>query len=346
MKKWFHKNSKTIIVSAFLIPIIIVAFVSIYHVTVWYGISNPLTWASYLSIGVEIAALSALAAISANMGSKVYFPFIIVTIIQFIGNIFFSYQFIDINSKIFKDWVDLVSPLLSTLGVEPTDMVGQKRMLALFSGGLLPLISLSFLHMLVKFTENTPVIEQKNIDVTENKNVIDDKIPFVEAKDLVSELTKARISDEDMSILENILLKNSTDTDEKVIQKVNEPVTETTDNKIEKVSDKEIEDELYDEIKNIEESKKIEDNNLIIEEEKTYDFENEESQEIFDEQIQDTETPITEIDIKDDVTDKDVVDLVKEESIIEESKDIHNEIKNQNEDEIISDTNYSIEKKN
>ncbi len=150
---WFQKNFKTIIYVAFLVPIITVAIVSISHVTAWYGISNPVSWAIYLSVGIEIAALSALAAISAQMGKKVYFPFGIVTLIQFIGNIFFAYQFIDINGKSFKDWVDMVDPLVSFLGVESGDMLGHKRFLALFAGGMLPLISLSFLHMLVKFEE-------------------------------------------------------------------------------------------------------------------------------------------------------------------------------------------------
>ena len=150
---WFQKNFKTIIYIAFLVPILTVAGVSISHVTTWYGLSNPFSWAVYLSIGIEIAALSALAAISAKMGKKVYFPFGIVTLIQFIGNIFFAYQYIDVNSQSFKDWVDMVDPLVSFLGVDSGDPVGHKRFLALFAGGMLPIISLSFLHMLVKFEE-------------------------------------------------------------------------------------------------------------------------------------------------------------------------------------------------
>ena len=150
---WIEKNFKSVIYFAFLIPIITVAIVSISHVTKWYGISNPLSWAIYLSIGIEIAALSALAAIAAQMGKKVYFPFVIVTLIQFIGNIFFAYQYIDITSQSFKDWVDMVDPIVSFMGVESGDFVGHKRFLALFAGGMLPIISLSFLHMLVKFEE-------------------------------------------------------------------------------------------------------------------------------------------------------------------------------------------------
>jgi hypothetical protein len=155
---WIQKNFKKIIYIAFLVPILTVAGVSISHVTSWYGLSNPFSWAIYLSIGIEIAALSALAAISAQMGKKVYFPFGIVTLIQFIGNIFFAYQYIDINSQAFKDWIDLVDPIVSYLGIESGDPVGHKRFLALFAGGMLPIISLSFLHMLVKFEED----EKKN----------------------------------------------------------------------------------------------------------------------------------------------------------------------------------------
>ena len=162
---WFQKNFKTIIYISFLVPILTVAFVSISHVTKWYGLSNPFSWAIYLSVGIEIAALSALAAISAQMGKKVYFPFGIVTLIQFIGNIFFAYQYIDITSQSFKDWMDLVDPIVSYLGVESGDPVGHKRFLALFSGGMLPIISLSFLHMLVKFEEEEKKKASPNLDI-------------------------------------------------------------------------------------------------------------------------------------------------------------------------------------
>jgi hypothetical protein len=163
---WFQRNFKTIIYISFLVPILSVAFVSISHVTKWYGLSNPLSWAIYLSVGIEIAALSALAAISAKMGKKVYFPFGIVTLIQFIGNIFFAYQYIDVNSVSFKDWMDLVDPFVSFLGVESGDPIGHKRFLALFAGGMLPIISLSFLHMLVKFEEDDKrVVPQISTDI-------------------------------------------------------------------------------------------------------------------------------------------------------------------------------------
>lgn len=169
MKNWLNNNYRTLIILAFLIPIIIVAIVSISHVTIWYSASNPLNWAIYLSIGIEIAALSSLAALTADMGRKIWLPFIIVTFIQFIGNVFFAYEFIDIASTIFQSWVELVSPLFEFIGIAAENEIAHKRILSLLSGGLLPVITLSFLHMLIKFTEKE---ENNNV----NKNSDDLKI--------------------------------------------------------------------------------------------------------------------------------------------------------------------------
>ena len=199
MKNWLEKNYKTLIIAAFLVPIITVALVSISHVTKWYGISNPVSWSIYLSIGIEIAALSALAAISANMGKKVYFPFAIVTLVQFIGNIYFAYSYIDINGQAFKDWVGLVSPLVEFMGVDPNDFVGHKRFLAFFAGGMLPIISLSFLHMLVKFTEEDRLNQiEKGIDIK-----IQENIPSADATD---ESNRLKLSQNDLEILEKHLM--------------------------------------------------------------------------------------------------------------------------------------------
>ena len=201
---WIEKNLRKVIYVAFLVPILLVALVSISHVTKWYGISNPTSWAIYLSVGVEIAALSTLAAIAAKMGKKVYFPFAIVTLIQFIGNVFFAYQYIDIASQSFRDWVDMVDPLVQYLGVESGDFIGHKRFLAFFAGGMLPIISLSFLHMLVKFEE-----EEKKQVVTLDPSKIDIDELSLEAgkkeREFVDEPLKA--SPDQLEKLEDVLAK-------------------------------------------------------------------------------------------------------------------------------------------
>lgn len=188
---------------AFLVPIIAVAFVSISHVTSWYSVANPMKWATYLSVGIEVAALSALAGFSVNLGRLLYPPLILVTIIQFIGNVFYNFQFIDTESELFKDWVDLSSPLLYFVGIEENDFVSHKRILAVLEGGFLPAISLFFMHLLMKLQDMklSPTEQKTTKEVTnkiealveenaeeKNENDVVEFIEKVDNEDAISEL--------------------------------------------------------------------------------------------------------------------------------------------------------------
>jgi hypothetical protein len=166
MKGWISRNLNNIIVASFLIPILLVAFVSISHVTTFYNTANPISWAVYLSVAVEVAALAALAGISAKFGKFIYIPFGIVTVIQFVGNFFYSYSFINPESIEFKNWVDMIGGLLEPMGVDPTDMVSHRRILAFLTGGLIPFISLTFAHMLIVYSNKIQTGEVETTDLS------------------------------------------------------------------------------------------------------------------------------------------------------------------------------------
>lgn len=151
MKKvldWIKNNPNR---AMFLVPIILVAVISISHVVTWYDIANPLNWAIYLSVAIEIAAMTALVAVSTRVKGGVWFMFSVVTLIQIIGNVFFCFKEIDENGELFKSWVELTLPIWDSLGTDVTDTVGMKRWLALLEGGLLPIISLTSLHFFVNY---------------------------------------------------------------------------------------------------------------------------------------------------------------------------------------------------
>lgn len=164
----------------FLIPILLVATISISHVISWYSMSNPYNWAIFLSISIEIGAMTSLIAATKKIKGGVWFMFGIVTLIQIIGNIFYSYVHINEVSDTFQKWVELTSPLFESIGTESTDVIPHKRWLALLEGGLLPLISLTALHFYVKYekpqTDEVPTkTDQDNdedlIETTEKPRV-------------------------------------------------------------------------------------------------------------------------------------------------------------------------------
>lgn len=195
MTKLFKIKKETIIRLAFLIPILSVSAVSISHVVSWYDLTNPISWAIYLSIAVEIAAMSAIAAASVKVkGFSVWFVFVIVTLIQFIGNIFFAYSAIDTNSEDFKNWTELSSPLFESIGSDMTDLPAQKRWLAILEGGLLPLISLTCLHFFIKYGEI-----DSNINEKESTKVIEVPVTVVDESILPEISSEATVSNESSS---------------------------------------------------------------------------------------------------------------------------------------------------
>lgn len=145
---WIKNNPNR---TMFLIPIFLVAGISISHVVSWYDITNPISWAIYLSIAIEVGAMTALVAATNKIKGGVWVMFGLITIIQMIGNIFYSFKEIDPNGNLFKSWVELTGPLFDSIGSDSTDVISMKRWLAFLSGGLLPIISLTSLHFFVKY---------------------------------------------------------------------------------------------------------------------------------------------------------------------------------------------------
>jgi hypothetical protein len=99
-----------------------------------------------------------------------------VTLIQFIGNIYFSYTEIDVTSKEFKDWAELTLPLFDSFS-DTADLVSQRRLLAVLEGGLLPIISLTCLHFFIKYGDRD--LEQPGVPL-EKDNIEDSKEPIEE----------------------------------------------------------------------------------------------------------------------------------------------------------------------
>jgi hypothetical protein len=203
----------------FLIPIILVAGISISHVVSWYNIANPISWAIYLSIAIEVGAMTALVAATNRIRGGVWFMFGLVTFIQMVGNIFYTYKEIDPNGDLFKSWVELTGPVWEMIGSDPTDIPSMKRWLAFLEGGLLPIISLTSLHFFVKYENpNSPKEEidsPKNEVNTVNTDVIEDINPPKEEMD--SPKLDETVTDEQVEKLTNLQRES-----DRVWDKVNE----------------------------------------------------------------------------------------------------------------------------
>lgn len=194
MRKLFEKlrsiKKEVLIKNSFLLPILLVVIMSISHVVSWYDLGNPISWAIYLSVAVEIFALASVSAASININrGSVWFLFGLVTSIQIIGNIFFEFNDIDVNSKLFQSWVELVQPFF-----EDWSILDHKRLLAIIQGGTLPLMSLTALHYYIKFGDKMREYKH-NVPPT----IVEEK----EEKETVKETVKTEQMETDEKIIDS-----------------------------------------------------------------------------------------------------------------------------------------------
>lgn len=194
--KWIRNNPNR---TMFLVPILLVAGISISHVVAWYDIANPMSWAIYLSIAIEVGAMTALVAATNKIKGGVWFMFGLITLIQMIGNIFFSYKEIDNNGDLFKSWVELTGPIWEMIGSDPSDIPSMKRWLAFLEGGLLPIISLTSLHFFVKYESTNPQKVEGEITDTPKTETekVEDKV-WEKVNELREEGKLPEITEEDL----------------------------------------------------------------------------------------------------------------------------------------------------
>jgi hypothetical protein len=168
MINWIKGNRNIIIRNTFLLPILLVVIMSISHVVSWYDLGNPLSWAIYLSIAIEVFALASVSAATIKVNrASIWFLFGLVTFIQIIGNIFFEYREISVTDASFLSWVELIKPFF-----DDWDVTDHRRLLAIVQGGTLPIMSLTALHYYMKFKDQ----EELNETETQVESTVDSQI--------------------------------------------------------------------------------------------------------------------------------------------------------------------------
>lgn len=186
---WLKTNRENIVRNSFILPILLVVIMSISHVVSWYSLGNPISWAIYLSVAIEIFALASISAASINASkATIWILFGIVTAIQMIGNIFYEFNKISELNESFKSWVNLIDPFFINW-----DILDHKRLLAIIQGGTLPILSLTALHFYIQFNDKVKV-STHNID-TEDIEDLETIEPKTENTDVVTNIINTDIAD-------------------------------------------------------------------------------------------------------------------------------------------------------
>jgi hypothetical protein len=176
------------IISIFVGLYVMVSVISTIHVIDFFRLSNPNWLAITLAIAFEIGAAASLAAIiilDKTSKSLVWMLFIIITLMQMMGNMYFAYT----HLTDYKNWSEL-------FGMIEEEPIFQKRVLSVVSGAILPIVALGFIKSLVDYIRPSTVEEIK--EEYETKKAIEDEI----AREAIEEFVPT--NEEDLAEIEKI----------------------------------------------------------------------------------------------------------------------------------------------
>ena len=138
-----NKILKTSIISIFVTLYLLVATISMINSVDFFNLSHSIKLSWSLAIGFELGAAASLAGIiilEKTNRNMVIALFVVLTLFQMMANSYHAYA----NLAEFSDWIEL-------FGLQREDLITQKRILAVISGAVLPLVALGFIKSLTDY---------------------------------------------------------------------------------------------------------------------------------------------------------------------------------------------------
>ena len=136
-----YMSMKKILTILFSILYLAVGFVSVYHAIAFFSISNSPWLAIILSIAFEIGQ----AAVNKSQRVMPWILMGVLTMVQVIGNIYSSYQYMVLNSP---DQIKYFTDSVLFFLQDPDPQVNQV-MISYITGAILPIVSLCMTSMVV-----------------------------------------------------------------------------------------------------------------------------------------------------------------------------------------------------
>lgn len=142
------------VVGVFVTLYLLTGGISTIHSIDFFSLANPNWLAITLAIAFEIGAMACLAAIivmDKTVRWMVWSLFCLVTSVQIVGNMYYSYSHLSNFSK----WSEL-------FGLSDQEPMLQMRILSVIIGGIIPIVALGFIKSLVDVAR--PKSKQKQVE--------------------------------------------------------------------------------------------------------------------------------------------------------------------------------------
>lgn len=215
IKSEFEENHK-IADNVFSIIILFVSFTSFFHVMEYWTLTNKAPFHIVTAIATELFIIGSMFAIRYTWTA--WIPFIFGFIVQSVGNIFYSYINIDVNSIYFQSFTELFQPSFELAYGDELVILNYKRFLAI-ANGLFYLSPIVFLITKLKLREKVakeakstpPVSDIIDKNITPPPPPPTDGTPEPKPDQEVNELTPSEEVAEDPVIEQPVTVESSVD---------------------------------------------------------------------------------------------------------------------------------------
>lgn len=159
------------VVGTFISVPILSSLISTMHLVSLFNLGNYSWMSILLAVAFELGSIAAFLVPTVLTNIKkgmVYTIFAVLSVMQIIGNVFYSYDFVFNKMKVDKGWLDSFLAFLSNFGTfEPTQVI---LWLSIIIGVPIPLISLFFLKSWVDYLK----LDKEDANVDEPVSSLED----------------------------------------------------------------------------------------------------------------------------------------------------------------------------
>lgn len=175
---------RKIVIGSFLAVPFLSSLISTIHIITFFGLGNMSWMAIILSLAFEIgsiASLMTLTVLDKVNRFAVWFIFFVLVVMQMLGNVYYTYDFISNAMITNPQWIDSFIDLVEMMTMQKLEQRTTKFILSLLIGLPIPVISLAFLKSVSDYLKpesniNTTKKSTETIELKEVKETIENEV--------------------------------------------------------------------------------------------------------------------------------------------------------------------------
>ncbi len=203
------------IIFIFVALYLLVSLISTLHSIEFFALSNPSRAMSItLAVAFEIGAAASLASlIILHKMNKflVWSLFLVLTSMQAMSNAYFAY----VNLSDYQGWIELFN-------LVDLEIISQKRILAIISGAILPLVALGFIKSLVDYIKPDEYIDDHTPRYKSKEDETDKEV--IQINEEIDNEPETRDVEDNKNIIIEEIKEPVKDLFESTIEEIKEPV--------------------------------------------------------------------------------------------------------------------------